>query len=76
MYQHFEQKIRRKELKINEANQIQELLLTMPIQTLLMARFIIGCRTVAHETYRSTTNKYDISIMYNYVSQIIYEALT
>jgi predicted nucleic acid-binding protein len=46
-------KVRRKELKINEANQIQELLLTMPVQMHSWQGLLLDAGQVAHETYRS-----------------------
>ncbi len=46
-------KVRRKELKINEANQIQELLLYMPVQMHSWQDLLLDAGQVAHETYRS-----------------------
>ena len=46
-------KVRRKELQLNEANQIQELLLQMPVQMHPWQDLLLDAGQVAHETYRS-----------------------
>lgn len=46
-------KVRRKELQLNEANQIQELLLQMPVQMYPWQDLLLEAGQVAHETYRS-----------------------
>lgn len=46
-------KVRRRELKINEANQIQALLLHMPVQMHSWQDLLLDAGQVAHETYRS-----------------------
>lgn len=46
-------KVRRKELQLNEANQIQELLLQMPVQMYPWQDLLLQAGQVAHETYRS-----------------------
>ena len=46
-------KVRRKELKLEEANQIQELLLQMPVQMHPWQDLLLDAGQVAHETYRS-----------------------
>ena len=46
-------KVRRKELKISEANQIQALLLHMPVQMHPWQDLLLDAGQVAHETYRS-----------------------
>jgi predicted nucleic acid-binding protein len=46
-------KVRRKELQLNEANQIQELLLQMPVQMYPWQDLLLAAGQVAHETYRS-----------------------
>ena len=46
-------KVRRKELKISESNQIQELLLQMPVQMHSWQDLLLEAGQVAHETYRS-----------------------
>ena len=46
-------KVRRKEIKIEEANQIQALLLQMPVQMHPWQDLLLDAGQVAHETYRS-----------------------
>ncbi len=46
-------KVRRKELQLNEANQIQQLLLQMPVQMYPWQALLLEAGQVAHETYRS-----------------------
>ncbi len=46
-------KVRRKELKLIEANQIQELLLQMPVQMYPWQDLLLEAGQLAHETYRS-----------------------
>ena len=46
-------KVRRKELKLDEANKIQELLLHMPVQMHPWQDLLLEAGQVAHETYRS-----------------------
>lgn len=46
-------KVRRKELQLNEANQIQELLLQMPVQMHPWQDLLLEAGQVAHETCRS-----------------------
>jgi predicted nucleic acid-binding protein len=46
-------KVRRKELQLNEANQIQELLLQMPVQMYSWQDLLLEAGQLAHETYRS-----------------------
>ena len=46
-------KVRRRELQFNEANQIQELLLQMPVQMYPWQDLLLAAGQVAHETYRS-----------------------
>lgn len=46
-------KVRRKELSLNDANTIQELLLQMPMQFHPWQALLIDSGQVAHQTYRS-----------------------
>ncbi len=46
-------KVRRKELKLDEANHIQALLLHMPVQMYPWQDLLLEAGQVAHETYRS-----------------------
>jgi predicted nucleic acid-binding protein len=46
-------KVRRKELQLTEANQIQELLLQMPVQMYSWQDLFLEAGQLAHETYRS-----------------------
>ena len=46
-------KVRRNELKLDDANQIQELLLQMPMQFHPWQKLLIDAGQVAHQTYRS-----------------------
>jgi predicted nucleic acid-binding protein len=46
-------KVRRKELQLTEANQIQELLLQMPVQMYSWQDLLLEAGQLAHETYRS-----------------------
>jgi len=46
-------KVRRKELKLDEANHIQALLLHMPVQIHPWQDLLLEAGQVAHETYRS-----------------------
>lgn len=46
-------KVRRKELQLNEVNQVQELLLQMPVQMYPWQDLLLEAGQVAHETYRS-----------------------
>ncbi len=46
-------KVRRKELQMDEANMIQELLLKVPVQVYPWQDLLIEAGRVAHETYRS-----------------------
>jgi len=46
-------KVRRKELQLNEANQIQELLLQMPVLKYPWQDLLLEAGQLAHETYRS-----------------------
>lgn len=46
-------KVRRNELDINQSNQIQEMLLQMPVQLYPWQDLLIEAGQVAHETYRS-----------------------
>ena len=46
-------KVRRNEIKINESNQIQELLLQMPVQMHSWQNLLLDAGQIAHETYRS-----------------------
>lgn len=46
-------KVRRKEIKIEQANQIQDLLLHMPVQMHPWQDLLLDAGQVAHETYRS-----------------------
>ncbi len=46
-------KLRRKELQIDESNQIQELLLQMPVHMHPWQDLLLEAGQVAHETYRS-----------------------
>lgn len=53
MYSILSKKVRCNELKINESNQIQELLLQMPVQMHSWQDLLLEAGQVAHETYRS-----------------------
>jgi predicted nucleic acid-binding protein len=46
-------KVRRKELQLDEANQIQELLLQMPVHMHPWQDLLLEAGLVAHQTYRS-----------------------
>jgi len=46
-------KVRRKEIEIEDANQIQELLLQMPVQMHPWQDLLLDAGQIAHETYRS-----------------------
>lgn len=46
-------KVRRKEINIEDANQIQELLLHMPVQMHSWQDLLLDAGQVAHKTYRS-----------------------
>lgn len=46
-------KVRRKELSLNQSNQIQELLLQMPVQMHAWQDLLLEAGQVAHQTYRS-----------------------
>ncbi len=46
-------KVRRQELQLTEANQIQDLLLQMPVQTYSWQDLLLEAGQVAHATYRS-----------------------
>jgi predicted nucleic acid-binding protein len=46
-------KVRRKELQLTEANQIQELLLQMPVEMHPWQALLLEAGQVAHQTYRS-----------------------
>lgn len=46
-------KVRRKELQLDQANQIQELLLQMPVQMHPWQDLLLEAGQVAHQTYRS-----------------------
>ena len=49
-------KVRRKELKLDEANQIQELLLQVPVQMYPWQDLLLEAGRLTHETYRSVYN--------------------
>jgi predicted nucleic acid-binding protein len=46
-------KVRRKELQLHEANQIQELLLQLPVQMHPWQNLLLEASQIAHQTYRS-----------------------
>lgn len=53
-------KVRRKELQLIEANQIQELLLQMPVQMYPWQDLLLEAGKLAHETYRSVYDCLDL----------------
>ena len=46
-------KVRRKELQLHEANQIQELLLQLPVQMHPWQNLLLEASQIAHQTFRS-----------------------